>query len=741
MNGTLLDQLSRFTAVIGLTAPVLGGVGRRPSLRVVVRVLAFASLPVTVGAAVGQSGTVGTITGTVTLTNDSHEIPGLAEPGEGIPGVTITVENTSLMASTGADGTYTISEVPLDRHTVVASSPIFPNSPRQVLTVSANEMAVVDFAFDAPPLIPLIQRPEAFGATGDIWATNLDAGLLVAGRTRWDHDGDGVIFNETFGGWLWTPTAGMRIFEISDELYFTPSFYDPAAIADNGAVAGTTIFRRSAVVAPWQWTAAAGLEFLPLPDETDWTGLAAGISRDGQVVAGTACRFIFRVRPCGGAAGVESRAVLWDNGTLTELPAVELYAEANGLDASGTVVVGAAGAQPTSMHATRWVDGARQALDAVGTSSKARFSSADGSIAVGTAVLADGTLALVRWGPGGNAKVVGPPAGMSLVDVGGGLSGTFFGLASISADGSTAVGSVADGVGDPQFRNWAPYVWTKREGFVILPEAGLEDVYNWSRAVDASDDGRIIVGVLQKAPRSVGDPPTVAVVWSRANPRDDIQLFTINDLLLHTGMVGDLEFFNVDAISGDGSWILTSGSGHPDTSSVFLRLREPGGPRTPGYWKNWNRCTGGRQADVADANGGPAEGFFLLEDVLPFLWDDILTDSFRFHIDICAIGVDLLDRRDIGDPDEVKDGKKRANDAAYYLASHLLAAQANFAAGTATCTEALDAAADGEELLDEIDFDGTASFLPPRDNNPLRDQAIVLAATLDLYNNNELCSP
>lgn len=169
----------------------------------------------------------------------------------------------------------------------------------------------------------------------------------------------------------------------------------------------------------------------------------------------------------------------------------------------------------------------------------------------------------------------------------------------------------------------------------------------------------------------------------------------------------------------------------------------PGGDaRTPGYWKNWNRCTGGGQADNADRNGGPAAGFFLLEDVLPFVWDDILVDGFEFHIDSCAIGVDLLDRRDIGDPDVVKDGKKRANDAAYSLASHLLAAQANFAAGAAACQEALDAAAAGEELLDEIDFDGTGKFLPPRGGNQgPREQAILLAATLDMYNNNELCGP
>ena len=35
----------------------------------------------------------------------------------------------------------------------------------------------------------------------------------------------------------------------------------------------------------------------------------------------------------------------------------------------------------------------------------------------------------------------------------------------------------------------------------------------------------------------------------------------------------------------------------------------PGGePRTPGYWKNWNACTGGGQYDNAMRNGGGAGG-------------------------------------------------------------------------------------------------------------------------------------
>jgi hypothetical protein len=156
----------------------------------------------------------------------------------------------------------------------------------------------------------------------------------------------------------------------------------------------------------------------------------------------------------------------------------------------------------------------------------------------------------------------------------------------------------------------------------------------------------------------------------------------------------------------------------------------PGGdPRTPGYWKNWNTCTGGNQQQTAEHNGGPAGGWFLLDDILNIpgvSWGD-------FTIETCEDGVLILDRRDLNS------GRKRANDAAYDLASHLLAAQLNFAAGAETCQAAQDAAAAGEALLISIGFDGTGKFLRPKD--ALYTEALSLAATLDAYNNGDLCNP
>jgi hypothetical protein len=151
----------------------------------------------------------------------------------------------------------------------------------------------------------------------------------------------------------------------------------------------------------------------------------------------------------------------------------------------------------------------------------------------------------------------------------------------------------------------------------------------------------------------------------------------------------------------------------------------PGGDqRTIGYWKNWNRCTSGNQAAVADRNGGASEGFFLLEDVLPLSLGS-------YEVTTCEQAVMLLNKRDLS-------GKNRANDAAYALAAQLLAAKANLAAGAGECG-ITSTILQADALLISIDFDGTGSFLPPKPLKPERATALMLADILDDYNNGLLC--
>lgn len=183
----------------------------------------------------------------------------------------------------------------------------------------------------------------------------------------------------------------------------------------------------------------------------------------------------------------------------------------------------------------------------------------------------------------------------------------------------------------------------------------------------------------------------------------------------------------------------------PGTTLHFVVDNQaPGGaPRTPGYWKNWNTCTGGNQQFTAAANGGWQEGFWLLDDVLNpnvgggITWDDILADDFVFDINSCAVAVDILDKREVGDPAVVGDGKKQASDPLHNLATHLLAAQLNFGAGACTTQEVLDAALEAEQLLDKYNFDGNSHTMPKRSG----DAAVAnqLATLLDNYNNGEFC--
>jgi hypothetical protein len=157
----------------------------------------------------------------------------------------------------------------------------------------------------------------------------------------------------------------------------------------------------------------------------------------------------------------------------------------------------------------------------------------------------------------------------------------------------------------------------------------------------------------------------------------------------------------------------------------------PGGaPRTPGYWKNWNRCTGGAQQYTADANGGWQEGYWLLEDVLdPTIGGGIVWNG--FEIASCELAVSILDQRDFNN------GRKMASDAAYTLAMHLLAAQLNFGAGACTTQDVLVTAAAAQDLLVSLGFDATGNYLRPRHQD--YNYALALAHYLDQYNNGAFC--
>ncbi|MBE9548424.1 MAG: hypothetical protein IMF09_03380 [Proteobacteria bacterium] len=208
---------------------------------------------------------------------------------------------------------------------------------------------------------------------------------------------------------------------------------------------------------------------------------------------------------------------------------------------------------------------------------------------------------------------------------------------------------------------------------------------------------------------------------------------------------GNFQFCEIDMLPGwlselsdnalfPGNFVPNGNAPDPDNSVVCVpftigvgetvnftvdNVLPPGGDaRTIGFWKNWTSCDGrGNQDDVLDQTLASAGGIPLGEDMF---------------VDNCEDAVNLLNKSDLN-------GKKRANDAAYALASQFLATKLNFEAGAGQCTEVQLAATAADLLLSEIDFDGTGNYLKPRPKNPLRGDALMLADTFDRYNNNDLC--
>ena len=88
---------------------------------------------------------------------------------------------------------------------------------------------------------------------------------------------------------------------------------------------------------------------------------------------------------------------------------------------------------------------------------------------------------------------------------------------------------------------------------------------------------------------------------------------------------------------------------------------------------------------------------------------------------------------------QVQRGRSKSSDAAYELAAQLLAARLNLAAGAETCLPVQQAVLDGQALLDGLNFSGSGDYLGSKSKDARRAQAFSLAATLDRYNNGNLC--
>jgi len=142
----------------------------------------------------------------------------------------------------------------------------------------------------------------------------------------------------------------------------------------------------------------------------------------------------------------------------------------------------------------------------------------------------------------------------------------------------------------------------------------------------------------------------------------------------------------------------------------------PGGDaRTIGYWKNHSSCS--------KSNG--KQSFVLDQTLAAFPGGGVLIGD--IFVDTCREAYAILDKSDLN-------GTKRASDAAYGLAAQLLAAKLSIQATAGTCPAVLTAIAQGQALLDAANFIATGTY-----KNKIGATANSVAATLDAYNNNNLC--
>jgi uncharacterized membrane protein len=431
-----------------------------------------------------------------------------------------------------------------------------------------------------------IRSPEGTGSCGGgyglgVGLVDLDHGL-GAGATTYDHGG--FLWCETYAPYLWSEqNGGSTLCQLEGDFNWERSTYIPSGMTSDGSkLVGGVIFLDRGTTMPWTWTAGEGpVQFLRLPKGFTG-GSAVAVSPDGRFVAGNV-----RV----GRAGV-SNAAVWRGGRPQILPSTQLWSAVGSnpfdlnvaytarrthpMNNDGSVIVGAAGAPYLAgCTATKWVNGVEQQLSTGGLvvqSSVAVFV-ADSGVILGYAVLGDGRVVLLRWSSGdGNPEIFEPPNSLSVVN-----------LSSIDSQGNAAGGALAQqfscsSCDDPACKR-KPFVWTRSNGFTILPENGLEDAYNTSTVQDVSDNGSVAVGQLSTCVVGPGRPPQVGFVWTA-----DSGLVLVDDLMAAFGQP-DPHYYTVTDASRDGNRVLAVGNPPlitaQDTPDLTLDLTWPTPTPTP----------------------------------------------------------------------------------------------------------------------------------------------------------------
>ena len=291
---------------------------------------------------------------------------------------------------------------------------------------------------------------------------------------------------------------------------------NPTGISADGSI----VVGRATNDAPWpfsirafRWTAPTGITLLPSKDSIFPPSGAYGISADGTLILGQNANEAYAWT---GAGALKQSLGIY--GTPPFLPGISYGAAAHAASADASIVVGDSTSH-VGQHAFRWT--AATGMTSLGflpgtTSAFAKDTSADGSLVVGWAGASGAPERAFRW-----------TSASGMLDLG--LSSTQPSHASaVSADGSTIVGWA--GPTDRAFR------WTPAGGPADLGALG-----DWSRALDVSADGRIIVGVAENG----------AFIWD-----PDHGIRPLKSILTAAGL--DLTGWNLGgatALSADGSII------------------------------------------------------------------------------------------------------------------------------------------------------------------------------------------
>jgi hypothetical protein len=165
----------------------------------------------------------------------------------------------------------------------------------------------------------------------------------------------------------------------------------------------------------------------------------------------------------------------------------------------------------------------------------------------------------------------------------------------------------------------------------------------------------------------------------------------------------------------------------PTPDSFFLSVGR-GEPRSAGYWRLWNGCAPDNNAAMAEANGGRAGGWIIMD----YLLEDPGVLVGGLEVETCEQGLALLVMKDL-------DGADRSDDPAYRLSGQLLAAQLNLAAGVRYCPAVDEAVEAAQVLLLSLGFVARGEYGPALEFKQALPAVEFLTEQLASYNRGGLC--